>query len=123
MSQQLINIFYQSHIGSWAILVLLFFVSYFLVKGGIRKGGKIVHMILRLFYIIQIVSGVGLLMAYQFPAAFIIKAIIAIVMIYAMEMILVRTQKGTMEKGGLYWAILLISLVLVILLGFEVISF
>lgn len=123
MSQQLINIFYQSHIGSWAILVLLFFVSYFLLKGGIRKGAKIVHMILRLFYIIQVVSGVGLLMVHQFAAAYIIKGIIAIVMIYAMEMILVRTQKGTMEKGGLYWAILLISLLLVILLGFEVIPF
>lgn len=124
VSQQLLNIFYQSHIGSWAILVLLFLVSYFLLKGGINKGAKIVHMILRLFYVIQIVSGIGLLIGYGFPAVYIIKGILAIVLIYAMEMLLVRTQKGTIgSKAPMYWGIFVVTLVLVVLMGFGVLSF
>lgn len=124
MSQQLLNIFYQSHIGSWAITVLLFLVSYFLLKGGISKGAKIVHMILRLFYVIMLVSGIGMLIGYGFPAVYVVKGILAIVLIYAMEMLLVRTKKGTLgSKAPMYWSLFGVTLVLVILLGYEVISF
>ncbi|NEU29743.1 DUF1516 family protein [bacterium LRH843] len=118
------NMLYQSHIGSWAILVLLFFVSYFLLKGGVHKGAKIVHMILRLFYVIMVVSGIGMLIGFGFPAMYVVKGILAIILIYAMEMLLVRTSKGTIgSKAPTYWGILLITLILVILLGFKVISF
>lgn len=118
------NMLYQSHIGSWAILVLLFFVAYFLLKGGVHKGAKIVHMILRLFYIIMVVSGIGMLVNYSFPAMYVVKGILAIVLIYAMEMLLVRTSKGTIgSKAPMYWILVIVTLVLVILLGYGVISF
>lgn len=115
---------YQSHIGSWAILVLLFFISYFLIRGGAKRGGKIVHMILRLFFVIMVVSGVGLLFGYKFPAVYVVKGILAIILIYAMEMLLVRTGKGTIgQKAPTYWAIVIVTLILVLLLGFNVITF
>jgi hypothetical protein len=121
---RLYNIFYQSHIGSWAILVLLFFVGYFLLKAGKAKGAKIVHMVLRLFYIIMLVSGIGMLVTLGFPLMYLVKGALAFFLIYAMEMILVRTKKGTLgEQATLYWAIMIVTLVLVVLLGYGVISF
>lgn len=118
------NALYQSHIGSWAILVILFFICYFLVKSGKAKGAKIVHMVLRLFYIIMLVTGIGMLVNLGFPLMYIVKGALAFFLIYAMEMILVRTKKGTLgSQATMYWAILIITLVLVVLLGYGVISF
>ncbi len=118
------NMLYQSHIGSWAILVLLFLVSYFLLKGGVRKGAKIVHMILRLFFVIMVVTGIGMLFILKFPAMYVVKGILAIILIGAMEMLLTRTSKGTIgSKAPMYWVIVIVTLVLVLLLGFGVITF
>src|SRR5690625_4013104 len=118
------NVLYQWHIVVWAILVLLFFISYFLLKGGILRGAKIVHMILRLFFVIMVISGIGLLASYGFPAVYIVKGILAIVLIYGMEMLLVRTAKGTIgQKAPTYWGLVIITLILVILLGYNVITF
>lgn len=124
MSQTLLNIFYQSHTGSWAITILLFVISYFLLKSGKNKASKIVHMILRLFYVIMIVSGIGTLIGYSFVAVYAVKGIIALVLIYAMEMILVRTKKGTLGQQAMtYWILFIVTLIVVVLIGFEVITF
>ncbi|MBP3949616.1 DUF1516 family protein [Halalkalibacter suaedae] len=124
MSQTLLNIFYQSHTGSWAITILLFVISYFLLKAGKNKASKIVHMILRLFYVIMIVSGIGTLIGYSFTPVYVVKGIIALVLIYAMEMILVRTKKGTLGQQAMtYWILFAITLIVVVLIGFGVITF
>ncbi|EGL13078.1 hypothetical protein HMPREF9413_5821, partial [Paenibacillus sp. HGF7] len=47
MSDKLLNIFHQSHAGSWAFIVILFVVS------AIFYRQKITPMILRLFYLIM----------------------------------------------------------------------
>ncbi len=118
------NMLYHTHISSWAILVLLFFISYFLIKSGKEKGGKIAHMILRLFFVIMVVSGIGMLINYSYPMAYHLKAGLAIILIGAMEMLLTRTQKGTIgSKAPLYWGVVIVLLILVILIGFGVISF
>lgn len=118
------NVLYQSHIGSWAILVLLFFIAYFLMKGGKKTGGKIVHMILRLFYIIMVVTGLGMIFNYSYPVAYHVKAVLAIILIGAMEVLLVRTKKGTIgSKAPMLWGVVIVTLILVILIGFGVISF
>ncbi|PAM96072.1 hypothetical protein B4N84_04255, partial [Flavobacterium sp. IR1] len=58
------------------------------------------------------------------PLMYIVKGALAFFLIYAMEMILVRTKKGTLgSQATMYWAILIITLVLVVLLGYGVISF
>lgn len=125
MSDKLYNIFYQSHAGSWAILVLLFVIAFFLFKNGARKGGRIVHMVLRLFYIIMLVSGggmvVGLMMASGFPVMYVIKGVLAVMLIGLMEMILGRTSRS--ERSGMFWIMMLVFLVLIVLMGFGVIQF
>ncbi|WP_100404951.1 DUF1516 family protein [Bacillus solitudinis] len=117
---QLYNIFYQSHTGSWAFLLIFFLISYFLYKGGKAKGAKIVHMVLRLFYIIMLVSGAGLLIGYGFPLLFIFKAVLALILMYAMEMILVGTKKRTLgTKATMYWIMLAATAIVVVVIGFS----
>ncbi|WP_017726825.1 DUF1516 family protein [Halalkalibacterium ligniniphilum] len=112
------------HRDSWAVLIVLFLVSYFLLKTGKGKAGKIVHMIVRLFYLIMIITGIGSLIAYNFAAMYIVKGILAIALIYVIEMILVRTAKGTLGgKAATYWLAFIILLVIVVLMGFGVIRF
>mgnify|MGYP001943119622 CR=1 FL=1 len=120
------NMLYQSHAGSWAITVLLFIVSYVLLKMGKPKGQKVTHMILRLFFVIMVVSGLGMLILYQFPLMYVVKGILAIWLIVMMERILARTEVGgaqTSSPVGKYWIQMVIALLLVVLLGFEVIRF
>lgn len=118
----MLNIFYQSHIGSWAITILLFVISYILLKAGKNKGAKILHMILRLFYVIMVVSGVGMIIG-GYPHIYMVKGLIAIVLIYSMEMLLVRTAKGTIgSKAGMYWGIFVVALIIVVLMGYGVIG-
>ncbi len=113
-----------AHVDSWWLLIVLFLITYFLLRAGVNKGAKILHMIVRLFYIVMIFSGIYLLFMWGFPLTHVLKGVLAIVLIYAMEMILVRTKKGTLgSKAPMYWGILVASLVIVLLLAFRILTF
>src|SRR3954451_1012499 len=105
------------HADSWFITIVLFMVSYFLLQAGKRRPHKITHMILRLFYLIMLISGIGLLISVQFPVTYVIKAVLAIVLIGLMEMILIRGQKH--KKVVSLWGMFIIILLIVVLLGFR----
>ena len=93
------TMFSHLHSSAWAITILLFLIAFFLLKGGKAKGGKIVHMILRLFYVIMIVSGVYLLSAlWGFATIYIVKGLLAIVLIGLMEMLLGKAKRGQLAK-------------------------
>ncbi len=49
-----------SHVTAWALALILFLVALFLHKSGKAKGFKIVQMILRVFYLLIIGTGIGL---------------------------------------------------------------
>lgn len=119
------SIFYQSHAGSWAITILLFFLSFMLLKMGKPTGKKITHMILRLFFVIMVVSGIGMLFTRSFPLIYVIKGLLAVWLIAVMERILSKSAAGS-ERGasttGL-WIQFIIAIVLVILIGFNIIQF
>lgn len=115
------EIFLAMHTGSWAFLVILFLVSFFLYKANKNKAGKIVQMILRLFYLIMLVSGVGVLMGYGYPLIYIIKGILAILTIGFMEMALGKAKRNDKTVVPLTLAVIIV--VIVILMGFGVISF
>ncbi|UOE93279.1 DUF1516 family protein [Alkalihalobacillus sp. LMS39] len=120
------NAIYQSHAGSWAITLLLFFIAYFLIVTNKDKAGKIVHMILRLFYVIMIVTGGWLLFTlYLSDLTFIIKALLALALIYFMEVILTRAKKKNIDrKVKMYhWLQFGVTALLVVLIGFNVLSF
>lgn len=107
-----------AHITTWVIAIILFIIAFALYKSGNQKGSKIVHMILRLFYILIIVTGAFLFFKYQSinPAMYGIKLLDGLLVIGMLEMILSRLKKG---KGtGLFWLLFIIFFIVALYLGF-----
>ncbi|RLL45044.1 DUF1516 family protein [Oceanobacillus piezotolerans] len=111
------------HITSWVLGFILFIIAYMLIKQGKQKQAKIVHMILRLDYLFILYTGGTLTANYivnaQMPmlAEAITKALAGIWLIAAMEIILVKINKGKSAKSG--WIQFIIALILVLILGFA----
>ncbi|SDH83249.1 Protein of unknown function [Alteribacillus persepolensis] len=108
------SIFYESHAGSWFFLILFFVISYLFAKQ------KITLMLQRLFALIMIISGAGMLVFYGFPLLYILKGVLAILLIAVMEMLVARKKRGE-PQGGL-WAACIVLIIVVLLLGFNVIG-
>ena len=99
------------HSSSWFFLLLVFFLSYFL------RNQKITLMLQRLVSVIMVISGIGLLVSLQFPAHYIVKGILAILLIAVMEMLIGRQKRG--QATGVFWVICIILIVLVLVMGFS----
>ncbi|MFD2681283.1 YisL family protein [Bacillus seohaeanensis] len=108
-----------AHITTWVIALILFIVALGLHNAGKQKGMKVVQMILRLFYLLIILTGVLMFFKHQGidPALYGIKALVGIWVIAMFEMILVRMNKG---KGtGIFWVQLIIAFIIVLYLGLR----
>ena len=110
------------HITAWVLAFILLFIVTAFYKQGKAKPGKILHMILRLDYLVILYSGGSLLTNYiEFGAGthlgeLIIKIIAGLWTIVAMEMIGVRTSKGKATKS--WWIQFVIVALIAIILGF-----
>jgi len=107
------------HVTAWALGFILFLLV-LLLQG---KAAKILHMILRLDYLLILYSGIHLLVAtylvnFQMPLGMeaITKGLAGIWLIAAMEMILVKRGKRKPTTG--MWIQFLIALILVLVLGY-----
>lgn len=116
MSSGLLTGMLHTHSGSWAILVILFALSL------IIKGQKITPILLRVFYLIMIASGITMLVGLDFPADLIVKGILALVLMGLMEMTLGRAKKGGKGLPVLIAAVVIVLLV-VVLMGYGFIRF
>ncbi len=112
------------HITTWVIGIILFVVVLSLVKKEDKaKAAKITHMILRLFYILILLTGLELFFRHYIGvtggmlAESIIKSLAGVWLIGAMEMVIVRTKKGKSAFSG--WLQFVIALILVLALGFA----
>ncbi|MFJ5794945.1 YisL family protein [Bacillus atrophaeus] len=106
------------HIASWIVALILLFVSYGFYSSRSAKGAKITHMILRLFYILIILTGAELFIRFaNFNGEYAGKMLLGIITIGLMEMILIRKKKEK-STGGL-WIGFIIVLVLTVLLGLH----
>ncbi|MCY7916566.1 YisL family protein [Bacillus vallismortis] len=106
------------HITTWVVALILLFVSYSLYSSRNAKGAKITHMILRLFYILIILTGVELFVRFaNWNGEYAGKIILGIITIGLMEMLLIRKKKEK-STGGL-WIGFVIVLVLTVLLGLH----
>ncbi|WP_050614280.1 DUF1516 family protein [Bacillus testis] len=106
------------HITTWALAIILMIVAIVLLKKGNNKGFKITHMIVRVLYILIILSG-GLLISKEGTLTGEIygKMILGIIVIGLIEMILVRLGKG---KGiTAMTVIFIIAFLAVLALGFR----
>lgn len=100
------------HITMWVVGLILFFIAAFSAK-------KItpVHMTLRLFYILIILSGLALYLEHRdsFGMTYDIKFLFGILIITFMELILVNKGKGKPTK--VFWILFGISLLGVLFIG------
>ncbi|MFC5712645.1 DUF1516 family protein [Thalassorhabdus alkalitolerans] len=119
----MLDIMLNIHRSVWLLLVIVFVIAYINLTKGKEKGYKIPHHIARLFYVLMIVSGVYLLISYGFPINYTVKSILALWLIYLMEVILGRTKRGelTGSQRTYYWVQFAIALILIIMIGYNVI--
>jgi hypothetical protein len=90
------------HITTWVIGIVLFFVAVTMKNGS--KGQKITHMVLRLFYVFIILTGVALFikgMDFDMGMLYGFKLIVGVLIIGMMEMILVRMKKQ--KPTTMFW--------------------
>ena len=115
------------HITSWVLAIILMIITLVLYKQGKGKGGKIVHMILRLDYLLILYSGGALLsylLKHDFSASYgnsllpevIVKGLAGLWVIAVIELICVKTAKGKSTKGA--WIQFVIAVLITLALGF-----
>lgn len=112
------------HASSWAILIVLLIAAAMLYSNKVIKVGTIVHMILRLMYVVMLVSGFGMLFLAidnsgmnSFTWTFLGKAVLAIAMMGVSEMLLIRIKK---QKTSLVmWIVDIVLLVAILGIAFS----
>lgn len=106
-----------AHITTWVIGILLFIVAFVLHKNGKEKAMKIVQMILRVFYLLILATGIVLFVKHSDfnQALYGVKFLFGLIVIAMMEMVLIRTKLG--KKTGVFWAVLIISFIATFYLG------
>ncbi|WP_163972007.1 YisL family protein [Oceanobacillus halotolerans] len=108
------------HITSWALALILFIIGLVMYKQGNNKPAKIIHMVLRLIYLLILYTGGDLIANYfggsDYMAEAIVKGLAGVWVIAAIEMILVKTKKDKPVKS--WWIQLVIALVITLVLGF-----
>ncbi|WP_188207107.1 YisL family protein [Alkalibacillus aidingensis] len=116
------------HILSWSTAIILFVVAYVMIKQNkVEKPIKIIQMILRVLYLLIVATGADLFFRFyfgiqsEFFAESVIKAVVGVWVIAAIEMTLAKAKKGKKEFSG--WLQLAISLILVLALGFGRLPF
>lgn len=108
----------QVHVDSWTITLILFILSLILVKTGNPKVQKIFHMILRLFLVITLLTGIGLLVSYHFIGIVLLKGALGILLLFLIEMIVIKTRNN--ERVMMWWFVFIIDIILVGWIGFSV---
>ncbi len=119
LDAQTFLIYYKVHIGSWILLLILFGVLFVLYKWKLPFANRILRFMIWLLYIGQVTSGIAMIYAYQFPIPYVIKGLISLILIYAMEVILRKTKRNRSGTSA-YWFIWFVALAIVLLLGFNV---
>ena len=105
------------HITTWVIAILLFLAAAFMNPAS--KGRKIVQMVLRLFYVLVIITGLALFIAHSsFDAMqYGMKFLFGLLTIGMMEMVLVRGKKQ--KSVTLFWILLAVFLLASLFYGFK----
>ncbi|MDR7002974.1 YisL family protein [Neobacillus niacini] len=109
-----------AHITAWIVALILFFVALSLNKSGKIKGAKIVQMILRVFYLVIIGTGIMLFPHYYSDLTkwYILKVIGGLWVIGTFDMILSRVARN--RRTSAFWIQFIVAFALVLYLGFAV---
>lgn len=102
------------HIATWVIGIVLFLVA------SLGKNSKAIHMILRVFYILIIISGGALfyqMMGSGMGMDYGIKFLLGVLTIGMMEMVLVRKSKD--KPTTIFWILFAVFLFATLFYGFK----
>ncbi|SDN59970.1 DUF1516 family protein [Alkalicoccus daliensis] len=113
------SVFLHSHSLFWLVAVILFVLITTFYRSGKAKPAKIMHMVLRLFYILLLITGVSMVIM-NFYWATAVKGALAIWLIYTMELIATRMGKGTLTGAAKtnFWIQFALALLAVLVFGF-----
>ncbi|MFX3673934.1 MAG: YisL family protein [Paenisporosarcina sp.] len=106
------------HITTWVIGIILFFVAVMMTNGS--KGQKITQMVLRVFYILILLTGIALFMQgmdSDMGMLYGFKLLGGILIIGMMEMILARMKKQ--KPANVFWILFFVFLFITMFLGFK----
>jgi len=106
------------HITTWVLAIALFFIAYLMPAAA--KNTKIVHMILRVDYILVILTGIALFiegMGFGMGMLYGFKFLAGVLVIGMMEMALVKKKKG--QPSTLFVVLMLVFLFVALFLGFK----
>lgn len=105
------------HITTWVIALVLFLAAAFMDPAS--KGRKIIHMVLRLFYILVIITGLALFIEWSSSDAmqYGLKLLFGILTIGMMEMVLVRGKKQ--KSVTMFWILFAVFLLITMFYGFK----
>jgi len=106
------------HITTWVIGLILFFTAVMMTNGS--KGQKITQMVLRVFYIFILLTGIALFMDgmdFDMGMLYGFKLLGGIIIIGMMEMILARMKKQ--KPSTMFWILLFVFLFITLFLGFK----
>lgn len=105
------------HIFSWVVGIILFLIA--ATQPLDSKVRKIMKMVLRVFYILIIITGLALFIKFMSgdAALYGVKFIFGIVVIGMMEMVLARQAKN--KSAQLFWILFAIAVVITVGLGFH----
>ncbi|RYM01721.1 DUF1516 family protein [Sporolactobacillus sp. THM7-7] len=106
------NVLLHTHSGMWGVMVLLFILSFAFYQ---QKGWS---MALRLAYLIMLATGIWMLTLIGFPWKFILKGILALILIGLMEATLGKRKRR--ESTLTLWILIIVILIVILLLGYEV---
>ncbi|SES04341.1 YisL family protein [Salisediminibacterium halotolerans] len=113
------SLFLHSHSLFWLIAVVLFGLIAVFISNGKPKPAKIMQMSLRLMYVLLLVTG-GIMLLMNFWWANAVKAILAVWLIFVMEMTSTKMSKGllTAKQKPIWWGQFVIALAAVLYFGY-----
>lgn len=77
-------------------------------------------MILRLFLVITLLTGIGLVVSFHFWGPALIKGALGIILLFLLETIVTKTRDH--DRTGIWWVAFVIDIVLVFYYGYVVIG-
>ncbi|MCL1631342.1 YisL family protein [Sporolactobacillus sp. CPB3-1] len=103
----------QIHGLVWGLVVIFFILSYVL------PNQKIWSMILRLTYLVMIVTGIAMLFLIHFPLMPTIKGVLSFALIGLMEAAMGKRKRG--ESSAVLLILIAALLIVIVLMGYRVI--
>ncbi|MEH7108793.1 MULTISPECIES: DUF1516 family protein [Bacillaceae] len=105
-----------AHITTIILTIILFGIILLLQNKG--RSTKVLKMILRVMYLLIILTGVMMLFSlYKITILYVLKAVLGILMIGLFEMILAEGKKG--KKVAVFWSLFLVILIVTVYLGLK----